>query len=692
MRSPTLCAVLILAGASQALFPQGSTVQNVASLKGVVLENGLGGAPIANVEVSASGANPTVTKSNGIFTLEFPDRHPGDRIELLVRKEGYVVVNYFELEEVLPLDPDARQITILLCREGDQEEMARRYYRFKVREATEESDKKRVKELEERPHATEEILRERARSVAAKTAGEQQNDTRLQQPKPEVEHRPVRRPSGVPTGTSNGSAAGAMPDDVEAHIALGLDLNQRNDYDAAIREFRQALSLEPDNTVAREGLSISFDLRGLHLFIKGDYDAAIADFRQVLSLVPNSADAHHWLGDAFEQKRDYGAAISELQQALILAPNDADAHLSLGTAFEGKGDHDAAISELRKALTLAPNNVEAHDELGVALYNKGDTDASIAEHRKALDLDPKDGLAHDYIGLALEYRKHDLDAAIGEYRKALDLDSSFAGDLVSALLRDAGVLAAEGDRDAGIVRCREALALNTNDAEPHVCLGAMLEEKREYDAAIGEYQQALALKPNNAEAHLGLGDALENKGDHDGAIEQYNRALTLKPNDAEAHLDLGDALEGKGEHDGAIAEYRQARQALAFDPNDPWVDLELTSTADKRYDLGVALDNKGDHDTAAAEYREAVALEPDNQLMRSNIADRYRARGDALERKHHHDAAIAEYREALALEPDSSLLHYHLAVALGHAGRRQESASEFQESDRLETARDSRPR
>jgi hypothetical protein len=80
---------------------------DAATLKGVVLANELSGPPMENIEVDAiSGANHTESDSSGKFTLEFPQRQAGDTVRILVKKEGYVVVNDVQLQLALPADAD----------------------------------------------------------------------------------------------------------------------------------------------------------------------------------------------------------------------------------------------------------------------------------------------------------------------------------------------------------------------------------------------------------------------------------------------------------------------------------------------------------------------------------------------------------------------------------------------------------
>src|SRR5436190_333269 len=125
-----------------------SKVQADAVLRGVVLLNELGGPPMGNVEVSAIAGNPNNTGADGKFTFTFPNKKPGETIRLIVSKEGYVVVNDVQLELTLPTDPDERPAMILLCKEGDREEMARRFYRLKSVKAIDETYKRKFEEAQ----------------------------------------------------------------------------------------------------------------------------------------------------------------------------------------------------------------------------------------------------------------------------------------------------------------------------------------------------------------------------------------------------------------------------------------------------------------------------------------------------------------------------------------------------------------
>jgi tetratricopeptide (TPR) repeat protein len=161
------------------LYLLASAYVQAATLKGVILANELGGAPVPNVQITTvAGANPTASLNDGTFSLQFPGKQPGELVQLVVRKPGYVVVNDIQLRLPLPKDPEAEPLVIFLCKEGDREEMARRFYRLKSVEAVEQFYQKRLKELEEKNQATvaalEELHRDRdqAKAAAEKTAEE----------------------------------------------------------------------------------------------------------------------------------------------------------------------------------------------------------------------------------------------------------------------------------------------------------------------------------------------------------------------------------------------------------------------------------------------------------------------------------------------------------------------------------------
>ncbi len=122
-----------------------------AEIRGVVRLNEPAGLEMANVAISADDAQPTVSNSDGTFVLRFVQKNPGQAVKLRVQKPGFVVVHSSMLRHTLLRDSKAEPpVLILMAKEGDREEMARRFFRLKGDEAALNSYNQQLKELKER--------------------------------------------------------------------------------------------------------------------------------------------------------------------------------------------------------------------------------------------------------------------------------------------------------------------------------------------------------------------------------------------------------------------------------------------------------------------------------------------------------------------------------------------------------------
>jgi hypothetical protein len=123
--------IFILALATAQAAAVGQTAS--AKLKGVVIANEIGGAPLGNITVTAGDDANTTTSDpvKGTFTFVFANKKAGDTVHVHVKAEGYVVVNDFQLEMNLPSDPDANPVIIIVCKSAVQEEMRAKFYRVK---------------------------------------------------------------------------------------------------------------------------------------------------------------------------------------------------------------------------------------------------------------------------------------------------------------------------------------------------------------------------------------------------------------------------------------------------------------------------------------------------------------------------------------------------------------------------------
>jgi len=106
---------------------------------------------------------------------------------------------------------------------------------------------------------------------------------------------------------------------------------------------------------------------GLVLSKEGRLDDAIREYREALRLKPDDADTHYDLGNALCRKQLWDEAISQYREDLKLNPDDAGGHNNLGVALFHKGNLNEAVSEFQETLRLKPDYADARRNLAAAL-------------------------------------------------------------------------------------------------------------------------------------------------------------------------------------------------------------------------------------------------------------------------------------------------------------------------------------
>lgn len=111
---------------------------------GVVLENQIGGSPVKNVSITALGANQTTTGNDGQFSLRFAKHLPGEDVNIIVSRSGWVVVNDIQLERSLPANAARSPLKILICKTAEREQWTLQFYRLKGYQVADATYKKKL--------------------------------------------------------------------------------------------------------------------------------------------------------------------------------------------------------------------------------------------------------------------------------------------------------------------------------------------------------------------------------------------------------------------------------------------------------------------------------------------------------------------------------------------------------------------
>jgi tetratricopeptide (TPR) repeat protein len=437
-------------------------------------------------------------------------------------------------------------------------------------------------------------------------------------------------------------AAGAAK--AEASCGLGNALCYNGQHSKAIKEFKNALSVDNDYAGAYNGW-------GNALYYLGKYEKAVEKYERAIKIKPDYADAYSGKGNALKSLKKYNGAIAAYQKAIDFDPENAFAYYFWGNILYSKKRYQAAIDKYEAAIRINPDFAYAHNDLGVVLLKKRKYRRAVEECREAIKLDP--GLAlqrlkqysraieaykkavkikhnlpwvHMELGNAL-YRKKRYEEAIKAYENAFKINPKKYGH---AYKRMEKVYKKMGRLDKAEAVSKKAAKI-LQDPDSFCNIGNDHRQDGEYEEAIEAFRNAIKYDPNHVDAHIGLASALSKLGRYNEAVEAYDKVIEIQPDNADAYMSLGITLSGLGRNNEALGAYKKA--------------IEIQPDADTYYGMGYILQKQGKYYEAIEKYRESIKIDP-------GYAEAYKNMGDVLSILKKYIEAIKAYKKAIEIQPD----------------------------------------
>jgi len=183
---------------------------------------------------------------------------------------------------------------------------------------------------------------------------------------------------------------------------LGIIANYRNDWTAALSEYRKALDLNPNYAMAQKWI-------GNTLMYTGHPQEARAAFERALQMDPTSLIASSNFAETYFYERDYDKAIEHFRKTLEMDPEFEPARFWLARAYSLQGKHTEALAETDR-LHLA-TVTERQLLRATVLARAGRREEAFALAR---DLETRSTREHlDAVGSAILW------VALGDHDKAL---------------------------------------------------------------------------------------------------------------------------------------------------------------------------------------------------------------------------------------------------------------------------------
>lgn len=297
------------------------------------------------------------------------------------------------------------------------------------------------------------------------------------------------------------------PSNAEAHFGHGRALACRYAYDLAIDSLREAISADPNLTMAYVHLALTYQSQ--HLTDPERYPNMLDEALTVLAtaerIAPGNTQVLNTKGVILFQLDRFDEARQALELAVESAQGDDSInprmesviHVNLGKTYRDLGSLEQAVSAFRRAVVLDPASASAHSNLGNALYRVGDCDAAEYELRQAVAFAPNNLSAVSDLAITL-FECGQVAESVPYFEHAVQLEGSiFLPPLYTYLSRG---LVSLGRYDEAVRRAASAAQLWPVTADARYWLGAAYCARgtlEDPERAMEAFQGALELDPNH---------------------------------------------------------------------------------------------------------------------------------------------------------------------------------------------------
>jgi tetratricopeptide (TPR) repeat protein len=272
---------------------------------------------------------------------------------------------------------------------------------------------------------------------------------------------------------------------------LAFSENARGKHDDAIRDYTEALRLDPT-------LAFAHSARGALYDDKGDRDKAFSDYSEAIRLDPNENRAFFRRGYVDLYRKDWDKAITDFSEAIRTSPSSETSYFERGVAYSHTNDLDRALASFESAIRIWPNYSAAYVERGYIYKRKQELEKALADFAEAIRINPKYEFGYRARAFAFTDNKH-WPEAIADFSKALEI--------------------------------------NPKDDVAFEGRGYAYSEAGDHDRAIADFTEMIRIK-KTTNAYGRRARAYSRKGDYGHALADFREATKAAPNDSKAFNNL----------------------------------------------------------------------------------------------------------------------------------------------------------
>ena len=337
--------------------------------------------------------------------------------------------------------------------------------------------------------------------------------------------------------------------------------------DAALAEGRTFEAIEAfSGAMALKGQSmLPYLKRGDTYRRRGDLDAALRDLREATTLDPSAPRPLELLGDVSVAMSRYEEAAGHYRGFITLEDREPRVHYKLAVALYRNGQTELAIDALRRTLALDDRLAEAHYLLGMCLRERQEGAEALRALTRAIEINAAFVAAREELA--------ELHAQAGRSRESiLQLEAIAALEPMRAerLVAVGMAYARAGRTEAAVLTLGRAAERFPDSPAVYAALGRIwLQDAEARNDRIALSKAVEALEPatsggaSSSETLMLYGRALFLSGQTAAAERALQEAVSRPPIDPVAFRYLADAASRLG-HADVARNARQRYDALAF--------------------------------------------------------------------------------------------------------------------------------
>lgn len=404
--------------------------------------------------------------------------------------------------------------------------------------------------------------------------------------------------------------------EAESLFTEGMKFYMMEDFDKATEAYEKALAIVPDNS------GILYALSNNYLKLKDDTKAIVFAEKAFQQNAQNETYGE-LLADLYVRKQQYDAAAKVYQSLITLNPSKSDFYVAQAAAYIFDNHYDDAIKAYNRAEKIIGINEEITRQKQMVLVKMGKVDEAIKEGEKLIASDP---------------------------------------DEIDYNIDQAELLMSNKRNDQAIPYLEKILKMNPENAQAHIMLAQLYQEKGEIEKCNRELELAFADNSldvtTKARILLGYMNMAKDEKSKETVLSLVKILVKTNPQDPKSHAIYGDVLFQKGDEKGARDEYVKAAR-LDKSINEVWgniinIDFKLRQI-----------------DSAIVHSEEAIEVFPNQSAF-------WYLNGSAYYQKRNHAKAAESLEEARRLTPEGSDLFQHINALLGDT---YNSLSKYQKSD-----------